>query len=108
MEFVRVGGMRVQQPVRRMRRRGVCRVRRGHVVWRGHSLERVLRLFGCVSVLAVLVLVLWMLVVVRRGRRGLDRRHVVWVVADVRLLASEPLADHRLTRYTVCSVLVVR
>ena len=75
-------------------------------MWRGYSLERVLRLFRCVSVLAVLVLVL--VLVVRRRRLGLDGRDVVRVVANVLLLAREPLADHRLACRTVRGVLVVR
>ena len=110
MEVVWLGGVRVKQLVRvRVRRRSVRRVRRGHVVWwrRGHGLERVLRLFGRVSVL-VLVLVLVVVLVGRRGRRGLDRRDVVRVVAGVLLLAREPLAEHRLASCTLRGVLVVR
>ena len=92
--------------MRGVRRRGICGVRRGHVVWLGHGLERILRLFRSVPVLAVLVLVL--VLVVRRGRLGLDSRDVVWVIANVLLLAREPLADHRLACRTVRGVLVVQ
>ena len=46
--------------------------------------------------------------VVRRGRRRLDRRDVVRVVADVLLLACEPIAEHRLPRRSVRGLLVVR
>ena len=89
--------MWVKQLVRRVRWWCVCGVRRGHIVWRRHGLERILRLFGCVSVIAVLLLLVLVLVlVVRHGRRRLDSRDIVRVVADVLFLACEPLAYHRL------------
>jgi hypothetical protein len=73
-----------------MRLRGVSEWGSDVLLQRRCDLERILRLFGW-WVAVLLMLVMW------RGRWGLDRSEVMWIVADVLFLSCEPLAEHRLT-----------
>jgi hypothetical protein len=66
--------------------------RGGDVLLQGrYDLESILRLLARWWIAVLLMLVM------RLGRWGLDRREIMWVVADKLFLSCEPLAEHRLT-----------